>query len=95
MTTCGYGLVLDYDANNTPIKPELTYHFDLEQGAIPARDGQFSGKTLIALNDKQLIDTQTLLEAKLLMRKVIATYLNGKPLKSRAVINQIMQHLEK
>ena len=95
MTACGYGLILDYDANNTPIKPELTYHFDLEQGAIPAIDGQFSGKTLIALNDKQLIDAKTLLEAKLLMRKVIATYLNGKPLKSRAVINQIMQHLEK
>ena len=90
MTACGYGLVLDYDTNNTPIKPELAYHFDLEQGAIPATDGQFSGKTLIALNDKQLIDAKTLLEAKLLLRKAIATYLNGKPLKRRAVFTQIL-----
>ena len=91
----GYGLELDYDANSNKIDPLLSYHFDVEQGAIPAVDGQISGKTLLALKAKQLLEPQILLEAKLIMRKVIATYLNGKSLKSRAVINQIMQHLEK
>ena len=91
----GYGLTLDYDGNNNKIDPLSTYHYDIEQGAIPAVDGQISGKTLLALKAKQLLEPQTLLEAKLIMRKVIATYLNGKPLKSKAVINQIMQHLEK
>ncbi len=91
----GYGLTLDYDANSNKIDLFSNYHFDVEQGAIPAPDGQVSGKTLLALKAKQLLEPQTLLEAKLIMRKVIATYLNGKPLKSRAVINQIMQHLEK
>ncbi len=95
MTVCGYGLALDYDTNNTQINSASMYHFDLEQGAICAIDGHFSGTTLIALNHRQQLTTQTLLEAKFLMRRVIATHLNGKPLKSRAVINQIMQHLEK
>ena len=73
----------------------MIYQFDLEQGAIAASDGLISGATLIALNNRQKLTNQSLLEAKLLMRKMIATYMNGKPLKSRAVINQIMQHLEK
>ena len=50
MTACGYGLILDYDTNNTQINSELIYQFDLEQGAIAASDGLISGATLIALN---------------------------------------------
>jgi DNA repair protein RecO (recombination protein O) len=45
------------------------------------------------LKSRVLNDSQTLHEAKLLMRTVISVYLQGKPLKSRAVINQIMHHL--
>jgi DNA repair protein RecO (recombination protein O) len=37
--------------------------------------------------------TQTLNEAKLLMRAVIDSHLQGKPLKSRSVINSIVKRL--
>jgi DNA repair protein RecO (recombination protein O) len=96
MDTVGYGLQLNYDlCNDKTISPLAHYHFDLEQGLIEAIDGKVSGKTLIAIKSRNLIDSQVLYETKILMRKVISTLLNGKPLKSRAVISQIMQHLEK
>lgn len=90
----GYGLQLNHDfPDGRAIQPLTHYHFNAEQGPIEATDGSFSGKTLLALQRRQLTDPQVLAEAKTLMRKVIAVYLNGKPLKSRAVINQIIQHL--
>ena len=91
----GYGLELDYDLDNNKISPLASYHFDVERGVKISPDGHVSGATLLALKSRQLLEAQTLLEAKWLMRKVINSCLNGKPLKSRAVINQIMQHLEK
>ena len=92
----GYGLQLDYDLyHNKAISPLAHYHFDIEQGPIEATDGIVSGKTLLAIKSRSLIDSETLYETKILMRKVIATFLNGKPLKSRTVLSHIMHHLEK
>ena len=96
MEAVGYGLQLDYDlSNDKTITPLAHYHFDIEQGPIEANDGTVSGKTLMAMKSRNLIDSEILYETKILMRKVITTFLNGKPLKSRAVISQIMHHLEK
>jgi DNA repair protein RecO (recombination protein O) len=94
MDAVGYGLQLDYDFHHDKaIQPLTNYRFNVEQGPIEASDGSFSGKTLQALKSRQFTDPQVLAEAKILMRKVISVYLHGKPLKSRAVINQIIQHL--
>ena len=94
MDAVGYGLQLDYDFyNEKAVHPLTQYHFNVEQGPIEAPEGHFSGKTLQALQSRVFIDPQELIEAKLLMRTVIAVYLHGKPLKSRAVINKIIQHL--
>ena len=94
LTAVGYGLQLDYDAHNkTPIRSATNYHYNEEQGPLEAPDGTYSGKTLLALKSRLLNDSHTLHQAKLLMRTVISVYLQGKPLKSRAVINQIMHHL--
>jgi DNA repair protein RecO (recombination protein O) len=91
----GYGLQLGYDLHNKKsVHPLTSYHFNAEQGPIEAPDGFFSGKSLQALNLRQLTDPQVLIEAKILMRTVIAVYLHGKPLKSRGVINKIIQHVE-
>jgi DNA repair protein RecO (recombination protein O) len=90
----GYGLQLEYDLRNEKaVHPLSKYHFNVEQGPIEAQDGHFSGKTLQALKSREFTDPQVLNEAKILMRTVIAVYLNGKTLKSRAVINKISQHL--
>ena len=94
MDAVGYGLQLEYDFHNEkPVHPLTKYHFNVEQGPIEALNGHFSGKTLQALHLREFNDPQVLNEAKLLMRTVIAVYLHGKPLKSRAVINEITKHL--
>jgi DNA repair protein RecO (recombination protein O) len=89
----GYGLQLDYDFHNEkPVNPLKKYHFSSEQGPIEAVDGHFSGKTLQALKLREFSDAQALIEAKILMRSVIAVYLHGKPLNSRALINNITKY---
>ena len=94
MDAAGYGLQLEYDFHTgQAVQPLTRYHFNIEQGPIAASDGRFSGKTLQALKLRELIDPQVLIEAKLLMRKAIAVYLHGKPLKSRAAINNIIKQL--
>lgn len=92
MECAGYGLQLEYDDNESPIESLKKYVFNAGKGAVKAADGQFSGKTLLALNSRELTDPQVLSEAKILMRTVIDAYLQGKQLKSRAVINKIMKH---
>ena len=94
MDAVGYGLQLEYDFHNEKaVHPLTKYHFNVEQGPIEAQDGHFSGKTLQAMKSREFTDPQVLIEAKILMRTVIAVYLHGKPLKSRAVINKIIKHL--
>ena len=94
MDAVGYGLQLEYDFHNEKsVDPLTKYHFNVEQGPIEALDGLFSGKTLQAMKSREFTDPQVLIEAKILMRTVISVYLHGKPLKSREVINQIIQHL--
>jgi DNA repair protein RecO (recombination protein O) len=94
MDAVGYGLQLDYDYHNEKaVHPLTKYHFNVEQGPIEAQDGHFSGKTLQALKSREFTDPQVLIEAKILMRTVIAVYLHGKPLKSRAVMNKVINLL--
>ena len=90
MDSAGYGLQLDYDHEQKPVEALKKYDFKAGWGAVEARDGRFSGKTLLALSAKELSDSQVLSEAKILMRNVIDDYLQGKPLKSRAVINKVI-----
>jgi DNA repair protein RecO (recombination protein O) len=85
----GYGLQLEYDDHEKPIESLKKYGFNVGQGPVEIVNGQFSGKTLQALSVKQLTDSQVLSEAKLLMRMVIDVYLQGRPLKSRTVINKV------
>ena len=88
----GYGLQLEHDDNQRPIEPLKKYGFNVGQGPVEAVDGAFSGKTLQALSARELTDPQVLSEAKILMRIAIDVYLQGRELKSRAVINKIMKH---
>jgi DNA repair protein RecO (recombination protein O) len=87
--SAGYGLQLEYDSNEKPIDPLKRYDFNVGQGPIEAVNGRFSGKTLLALSARELTDPQVLSEAKILMRTVIDVYLQGKKLKSRAVISKV------
>ncbi|HEY8035598.1 MAG TPA: DNA repair protein RecO [Methylobacter sp.] len=85
----GYGLQLEYDNNEKPIEPLKRYDFNVGQGPVEAVNGRFSGKTLLALSARELTEPQVLSEAKILMRMVIDVYLQGRELKSRAVISKV------
>lgn len=89
----GYGLQLNHIVNKkNPGNPSKKYSFDAELGLIEADDGQFSSETLQAINLREFSDPRVLIEAKRLMRTVIDVCLQGKPLKSRTIINQIIKH---
>ncbi len=90
MESAGYGLQLDYDHEQKPVEATKKYDFKAGQGPVAVPDGRFSGKVLLALSARELADPQVLSEAKILMRQVIDDYLQGKPLKSRAVINKVI-----
>jgi DNA repair protein RecO (recombination protein O) len=92
MDSVGYGLQLERDGNEKPIDPLKKYLFTVGQGPVESVDGQFSGKTLQAISLREFTDPQVLSEAKILMRTVIDVYLQGKQLKSRSVINEIIKH---
>ncbi len=94
MECAGYGLQLDYDDNGKPIEALKKYAFNAGQGPVEVANGQYSGKTLQALSSRELVDPQVLSEAKILMRTVINVYLQGRQLKSRAVINKIIKHIK-
>jgi DNA repair protein RecO (recombination protein O) len=90
----GYGLQLEVDfLSELPVNPAKKYAFDVERGAYEDEQGYLSGSTLQALGSKILNDPQALNEAKLLMRAVIDFYLQGRPLKSRQVVNQIIKRM--
>lgn len=94
----GYGLQLEYDENEKAIESLKKYDFNVGQGSVEAVNGQITGKTLQALSVRELTDPKVLSEAKILMRIVIDVYLQGRQLKSRAVISKVFataQRLEK
>lgn len=98
MENVGYGLALELDDTGKAIKPSAKYGFNVGRGAVESVNGAFAGKTLLALSAGELTDPQVLSEAKILMRSVIDVYLQGRQLKSRAVIHKVFataQRLEK
>ncbi|MGZ4968626.1 MAG: DNA repair protein RecO [Methylobacter sp.] len=86
----GYGLQLEHDDNERSIESSKKYDFNVGLGPVEAVNGQFSGKTLLALDSRKLTEPQVLSEAKALMRMVIDVYLQGKQLKSRTVFNKVL-----
>lgn len=92
LISVGYGLQLDFDQrHNKPVMAGKKYFFHADAGPVEAESGDVSGRTLLALQTKTLTDSETLAEAKKFMRTVIDFHLQGKPLKSRAVIARILK----
>ena len=94
MQHIGYGLHLKDDCKSGhSIQADKNYHFNVEQGAWLANDGDYKGATLLALHHRHLNDTETRIGAKKIMRLVIDYHLEGKILKSRAIISQIIKQI--
>lgn len=91
LAEAGYGLNLDHDVlNDVPLVPGAWYEYRLEQGPVPVAVGgavlALSGADLLAIGRGDLSAPATLQAAKQLLRSVLAHYLDGKVLKTRAVL---------
>ncbi|MEQ1801727.1 MAG: DNA repair protein RecO [Gammaproteobacteria bacterium] len=91
LAEAGYGLNLDHDVlNDMPLDPEALYEYRLEQGPVPSAAGgaalTLSGAELLAIGRGELTSPASLQAAKRLLRAVLAHYLDGRTLKTRAVL---------
>lgn len=92
LTSVGYGLPLDFDdQHKKPVSASKKYFFNADCGPVEAEDGDIAGQTLLALHTRTFTDSETLAAAKKFMRTVIDFHLQGRPLKSRAVIARILK----
>jgi DNA repair protein RecO (recombination protein O) len=92
----GYGMLLDHTADSgEAVQPEQLYHYEIEQGpmsrAAGSREQQIHGRTLLCLHNRERLDRQSAVEAKRLLRRILAFYLGDKPLKSRELFQGLKQ----
>ena len=91
----GYGLLLDRTFNTgEAIVPDALYEYRLEQGPVRCQqssgEGVFlQGASLLALDAECLEGRQACREVRTLMRAALSLYLGGRPLKTRAVLQQL------
>jgi DNA repair protein RecO (recombination protein O) len=91
----GYGLQFENDFETKQlIVASKRYQFDPLQGPSECKDGFISGSTLLALQKQQLTTRQIFIETKKLMRKVIDFHLEGRELKSRALIANVLNQIK-
>ena len=92
----GYGLTLEKDARGVSIDIAGHYAYEIEHGPVKLqRPGSsalsVSGKTLIDLAHEDFSDPRSLLEAKQLMRTLIAHYTGGKGLETRRIFMELQE----
>lgn len=92
----GYGVELDHDVDTgEPLQPDLSYRFEAERGAcVHTNAGNdedtYLGRDLIALRDGGLDDDQSLRAAQRLLSRLLSLYLGDRPLKTRAVLRDVV-----
>ena len=90
----GYGFQLTLDIKTDAIvQPVKKYYFYNNLGMVEDKLGYVSGATLLVLEARESLDKQALYEAKKLMRCILDFQLQGKELKSRAVLAKIIKQL--
>ncbi|MEN8177789.1 MAG: DNA repair protein RecO [Pseudomonadota bacterium] len=94
----GYALMLDHDSvSGSPVAPEKVYDYLIEQGPVESysqtdfRGHLVHGRTLLCLQNGEVMDRRSMTEAKALMRRILAFYLGDKPLKSRELFRGFHQ----
>ena len=90
----GYGFQLTVDfKTDKAVQSAQQYSYYVDSGMQASVNGYISGKTLLALEAREPLNQQALYEAKQLMRRIIDFQLQGKELKSRAVLAKIIKQL--
>ncbi len=97
LSALGYGLQLDYDAeNDSAVSPERHYYYHNEKGPVACKPnqstkGMISGRTLIALRTWDHIDAGMMREIKWMLQGVLSFHLNGKRLYTRKLLKYVQQ----
>ena|SRR5690606_18762027 len=92
----GYGVELDSDAaTGEPLVAERRYRFEAEVGVVAADaprgdEPTYEGRVLISLRERILDDDDSLRAAQQLLGTVLKAHLGDRPLKSRAVLRDIV-----
>lgn len=87
------GFGLSFPDDETSFQSEKNYVYGLEQGWVDSPKGICSGPALRALKQRDFSDVKLLPEIKRLMRGIIDAHLQGRRLRSRAVLNKIVTTL--
>ena len=92
----GYGLTLSHDSAGDQIVSEAHYAYRMEQGPVRLEHADAAaqsvlGKTLIDLAAGNFADPRSRMEAKQLMRTLLAYYLGGKELETRKIFRELQE----
>jgi DNA repair protein RecO (recombination protein O) len=92
----GYGLTLQHDSDGKPIVANAHYAYRMEEGPVRLAHAEaapqvVSGKTLLDLEAEDFSDPRSKLEAKQLMRTLMAYYLAGKELETRKIFRELQE----
>jgi DNA repair protein RecO (recombination protein O) len=96
LSALGYGLELESDATTgEPLRADSSYVFELEHGFrradVADSDADvYSGRDLIALEQRSLDDEASLRTAQRLLGRALKAHLGDRPLKSRLVLQDIV-----
>ena len=93
----GYGLLLEADADDAPVRGDTRYAYIIERGPISLEGFDAAGDELATVTGKTLLDMaagdfrdpETLAQSKALMRRLIQHYLGGQQLQSRRVFTEL------
>lgn len=90
----GYGVNMLYDGySGEQINPDKIYQYDFEHGVSEYRGDDnatlaVSGDTLLALAGHELQTAAQKKQAKHLLRRILEYYLEGRPIRSREILQQ-------
>lgn len=92
----GYGLTLAHDSDGKAIIAAAHYTYRMEQGPVRLEHAEAAaqvviGKTLLDLDAENFSDPRSRLEAKQLMRTLMAYYLAGKELETRKIFKELQE----
>ncbi len=92
----GYGLMLDRDSLGEAVLPDAWYSYRMEQGPVRLEHAEaaaqvVSGQTLLDLEAEDFSDPRSRLEAKALMRTLMAYYLAGVELETRKIFKELQE----
>lgn len=92
----GYGLTLDTDQAGQAVEPAALYTYQIEHGPLRLHHSDPSpttvrGQTLLDLAAENYTEPRSKLEAKQLMRMLLAHYLGGVDLETRKIFKELQE----